>query len=130
MSADTSWYRNIVPMWLLVLLLCLATHRTTRLVTRDVVPLGAAREWFAQRWGTYVDAPDRRTAIGGRRTYWPMRSLAYLWECDWCASMWVGMMLTYLTWRWTALGTEHWYVSVLVWLTASTVTGLLAQREP
>ena len=123
-----------MPLWLLALLLVLATHRVTRIVTRDGIPLMATpREAFVRRWGRPADATtpeQRRTSFGGRPTNGFMSSLAYLWECDWCASVWVAAALTYLAWLWTPLGDQHWYVAVLLGLTASGVTGLVAQREP
>lgn len=97
-----------LPSWLPLLFVVLATPRATRFVTRDKLPLIAVpREWFINRWGVYEDDPRddlntrrerRRVSIGGRKTNLPMASLAYLWECDWCVSIWVGGLLTYLTW--------------------------------
>lgn len=121
----------MMPLWLLVVLISLATYRTTRLITRDQLPLIAVpRNAFALRWGTYVDATDKKLSINGNKTNVFMRSVAYLWECDWCASMWVSALITTLAYHWTVLGTQHWSVAVLVGLTASAVTGLIAQREP
>lgn len=123
-----------MSLWFIAALVSLATYRATRLITRDAVPLIAVpREAFVQRWGTYADAStpeEKRTSIGGKRTNLLMRSLAYLWECDWCASVWVASGLTYAAWRFTELGNEHWLVSVFVALTASGVTGFVASREP
>ncbi len=115
----------------------------------------APREAFVQRWGAYEDAPrlpavtrldadgrprrrnvmvracrwlfalDFESVDGRHRTNMFMKSLAYLWECDWCASAWIGAALTYATWRWTE--TMLWVTAALA---ASAVTGLLAQREP
>lgn len=56
-----------------------------------------------------------------------MRSLAYLWECDWCASVYVGAGVAVGTYYW---GTEMWWQLGLLGAAASTVTGLIAQREP
>lgn len=111
-----------------VLLLCLATHRVTRFITRDKFPLMCGlRDAFVERWGVYVDAErdQRGVSIGGHDTNWLMRSLAYAWECDWCTGFWVGAGLTYLTYRWTDV-----MLWVLAALAASSVTGLIAQREP
>lgn len=83
-------------------LLLPATARATRLVTRDKIPLFAVpREAFVCRWGTWEDAKgdDRKKSITDRKTNWFMASLAYLWECDWCASIWIGSGLTYLLYR-------------------------------
>lgn len=126
---------------LLVVLLCVAVYRGTRLVTRDKFPLIALpREAFVQRWGAYEETSREKTAenwrafrwlfgmefpsIGGGRTNLVMKSAAYLWECDWCTSMWMGGLLTYLT---------AFYVDLpypwLVWLVTSAVTGLVTQAE-
>lgn len=123
----------------LALVLCLvlllpATARVTRLVTRDKIPLIAApRDAFVRRWGVWEMSSDERaklskterwTAIGGKRTNWLAASLAYLWECDWCASVWVGGGLTALTW---------YYPQVALWvlagLTASYAAGWSAIAE-
>lgn len=112
-----------------LILLVLGTHRVTRFVTRDKFPLYCVlRNRFVERWGVYADAPPEergRVSMSGHDTNLVMRSLAYAWECDWCTSIWVGAGLTYLTWRWHE--TMLW---VLAALAASTVTGLIAQREP
>lgn len=113
---------------LLVPLIALATHRGTHFVTRDKLPLICIpREMFVQRWGTFVDnvGDQRKISINGKKTNMFMSSLAYAWECDWCTSVWVGGGLTYLTYRWTDV-----MVWVLTALVASSVTGLIASREP
>lgn len=109
------------------MLVAVGTHRVTRFITYDKLALICVpREKFVRRWGVYVDAEgvERRTSIGGQPTNALMASLAYLWECSWCTSTWVGAGLTYLTWRWPE--TLLW---VLTALGASTATGLLTERE-
>lgn len=121
----------MLPFWLVAVLVALATHRVTRLITRDQIPLVAApREAFVQRWGGFADAKtreDRKRSINGNTTNVLMRSLAYLWECDWCASVWVAGGISYATYTWSG---ETWWHFVLLGLAASSVTGLIAQREP
>lgn len=110
-----------------VLLLALATHRVTRLITRDKLPLYCElRNEFVERWGVYVDTEKDKLgiSISGHDTNRFMRSVAYAWECDWCTSIWVGSGLTYLTWRWHE--TMLW---VLAGLVASSITGLIASLE-
>lgn len=118
----------MLPHWLVVALALLATHRLTRLVTRDQIPfIAAPREAFAQRWAVYADSEDKRTAIGGKKTNAVMRSLAYLWECDWCTSVWIGSGIAVGNYFWMD---EWWWQTALLAAAASTVTGLIAQREP
>lgn len=110
-----------------------ATYRLTRVITRDAFPLIALpREAFVQRWAAQdEETPDgRRVSLSGERTNIVMRSLAYLWECDWCASMYVAAALGVLAHQLTPLGDQHWIVVVLLGLTSSALTGVLAQREP
>lgn len=95
--------------------------------------MATPREAFGRRWARASDArtrEEKKLTESGKPTNALMASLAYLWECDWCASVWVAGGLTYLTWRWTELGDQHWWIAVLLWLAASTLTGLIAQREP
>ena len=109
------------------MLLVVGTHRATRLVTRDKLPLiGMPRERFVQRWGVYDDAEGdaRKVSINGRETNIMMSSIAYLWECDWCMSIWTGGLLVYLTYQWPV--TMLWVLLVGV---ASTGTGMLSHAE-
>lgn len=115
---------------LVVVLLGLATHRATRLLTRDALPLIAApRRWFTDRWSIYDSAPpgvtiDPKVSVTGKRTNVAMRSLAYLWECDWCMSVWVSGILTLITVH-VATVPLPW----LAWAAASTIAALIAERE-
>lgn len=111
-----------------MILFVLAAYRVTRLITRDQMPLIAVpRDAFAQRWAVYENVEDKRTSIGGKRTNLVMRSLAYLWECDWCMSVWVcaGMAICHSHWM-----NESWWQLTLLAAASSGVTGLIAQREP
>lgn len=131
---------------LLVILLVLAVYRTTRVITRDKLPLiDLPREAFVQRWGAFADTPrerddQRRNRVvrtwryffagewasidGTHRTNLVMKSLAYLWECDWCMSIWVGAGMVYgLTFF---VNTPYPW---LLWLASSAMTGLLTNLE-
>jgi hypothetical protein len=108
-----------------IFLLFLAAYRTTRFITRDKLPLiDSPREAFVQRWGVYADQEDKKTSINGKKTNVFMRSLAYLWECDWCTGVWVSGALVYAL---------TFFVSMpLPLLTAGAVAagvGLLAEAE-
>lgn len=117
----------------LSILTTLGIHRLTRLVTRDKIPLiGVPRELFVNRWGV-LDEADGRLVLGearaisinGKPTNLAMSSLAYLWECDWCASIWIGALVMWPTWDWW----PDWRYAALLVLACSTLTGMLAQRE-
>ena len=104
-----------------------AVARATRLVTRDKIPLVALpREAFVQRWGVYEDAvgDERRTSIGDKKTNAFMASLAYLWECDWCASVWISALFGYLTWQFPLV-----MIWVLIALVGSYAAGWGATAE-
>jgi hypothetical protein len=115
--------------WILVVLTCLAVHRITRMVTRDHLPLISVPR---ERVVNYLDPPTAVDGIPVLPT--PTRpwgtvgwALAFLLECDWCMSVWVAAsvvaiedVVLHLGWLWT----------VLLGLSASTVTGLIAQHEP
>lgn len=129
-----------------VILLVLAVYRGTRLVTRDKFPvIDIPREAFVQRWGAYTGTQRERDDVqrnlivrfwryfwatewpsinGKNRTNLVMKSLAYLWECDWCTSIWVGGAVVY---------TSTLFVSTpypwLLWLASSAATGLLTNIE-
>ena len=130
---------------LLVILLVLAVYRTTRFITRDKFPLmDIPRESFVQRWGVYEgvtrDVPDDKRnflvraflylfgmqwqAIGGKRTNLIMKSLAYLWECDWCTSIWIGGVIVYASTQFINVPYPF-----LFWLASSAATGLLTNIE-
>jgi hypothetical protein len=102
-----------------------AVHRVTRFFTRDALPIvKVPREAFVQRWGVYDDDEDKSTSINGKKTNIVMSSLAYLWECDWCSSVWAAAGLGYLTWTW-----PHVMFWLLAALFASSVTGTWAIVE-
>lgn len=140
------------PLWLDLLLYVLATYRVTRLFTFDHLPvvavpriwitnqldpspewraLHAGRRPFADRLVT-ADAwlTKRRTAIMRalaypiRLTAFTGRTIAYLLECDWCLSVWIGAGGL---WLWTTQPKIALWVFMVA--AASGVTGLLAGRD-
>lgn len=108
-------------MWLIVILVCLGTHRATRIVTYDQFPLIAIPREYITNW--FDPAPHWREERPDARPHWGWvgRSLGYLVECDWCVSIWVGAGLTWLTYLYPLQ--LQW---VLLGLTASSLAGLLA----
>lgn len=113
-----------MPAWLLVLLICLATHRLSRLLTRDEIPIvKVPREALL----TFLDPTQQDVAAGRasvRKRSRAEKSIAYLLTCDWCMSAYAGggiVLATALT-----IGLP---APLLVWGAASTVTGLIASWE-
>lgn len=89
--------------WLLILLACLATYRATRLITAD-----------------HITAPLRDKVSTEKQ-------IGYLIRCDFCMGTWVGLLMAYLAvWH----GDNRFVLFILIALTASAATGLIAQREP
>jgi Protein of unknown function (DUF1360) len=111
-----------MPAWLLVLLMILTTHRGTRLVVQDDLPLvKIPRDRIASYFGRFDAAGN---LIEGRQLGKVGWSIAYVLGCPWCSSVWVGGLVVWAT---------TWFASVpvpvLVWLAASSVTGLIANHE-
>lgn len=94
--------------FLVIVLISLSTYRLTRFVTRDAFPpMAATRGWVIRRFGD---------------EHW----ISYLIECSWCSSIWLSGAVTGVT-VWSGVRV---HVPVLVWLSASAITGLIVQREP
>lgn len=118
---------------LFIIILTLAAHRVTRLLTRDKLALiRVPREKFVLRWITYDDAPPEmyNVSISGKKTNIFMRSLAYLAECDWCMGVWVSAILTYVSTRFFTLPWGGWWAWVLVGAAVASGVGLIASMEP
>lgn len=131
---------------LLLILTFLTVYRITRFVTVDKFPaIDLPREAFVQRWGAYEgigrepDAVRHNWLVRSFRFFWAaefpavngidrtnlvMKSFAYLWECSWCTSIWVGGAVVYTTVQYVDLP-YPW----LVWVASSAVTGLLTTVE-
>lgn len=138
---------DMQPHWMTVALVMLTTFRLTRFITTDAFPLVARpRRWIDKQWNpfpdqdaweSYIKSPKAVRAIVDEnlrdkfgiksRPTGLKRSIAYLIGCSWCTSIWVAagvtgfaMIFIGLTWPWF----------FLLWLSASAVAGLVAQREP
>lgn len=107
-----------MPTWLLVLLVFLATHRLTRLVVADEIPLVKAPRDAIVNW-LDPDRPKRRAPLGGFG-----RSIAYLITCPWCMSGWTGGAIV-----WATAYLVDLPVPWLVWAAASSFTGWAASAE-
>lgn len=110
--------------WLLVLLIFLATHRLTRLAVADEVPVVKIPRDAAIKF--FDPTPQQRSVDPTAKGHWGNtgRALAYLLECPWCMSAYTGALVVFVT---------DLFVSVpapfLVWIAASTVTGLIGNIE-
>lgn len=105
--------------WLLLALLTLTVHRITRLIVTDSLPVIAAPRDAIRRYFGQFDTLGNLTV--GRQLGVVGWSIAYLLDCPWCMSIWVGTGLVF-----GALG--PWSIP-LPWLwvaAASSVTGFLS----
>lgn len=91
---------------LTLLIAVLATYRLTRLVTTDRIT-EAPRNWIIRKL--------------------PRESLISYWlVCDWCASIYTGVIVAGAWWEWG--GTEVYTVATLT-LALSSATGFLTRLE-
>lgn len=88
-------------------LAALATARLTRLITKDVIFEGP-------RTRLIVWMPPKLDAI------------AYLIQCAWCTSVYVGAAVAASWWAW---GDQRWYTAAVAALAFSHITGWIAARE-
>jgi hypothetical protein len=120
---------------LFIIILTLASHRVTRFITRDKIPLIALpRKKFTDRWAGYDDAPvgmhNVVAADPDKTTNLLMRSLVKLWECDWCVGVWVSAILTGVSSQFVEIPWDHWFGWTLVSLAVASGVGLIAELEP
>lgn len=101
-----------------LLLVVVATWRITRLLVRDEFPpVRAVRDWVTTTFADVTPSgeltPSKQWGVLGH-------TVAYLWTCTWCMSVWVGAGVVF------TLG--HWLSVPLPWLVvaaASAGAGLL-----
>jgi hypothetical protein len=102
---------------LILIVLCLAVYRVTRLLTRDQIPLVAVPREKIKSWAK-TNGHD---------------AVAYLVTCDWCVSMWTSGVLVLGLGVYVARGLHQswwpWPLWLGVWLAASAVAGLITVGE-
>ena len=135
-----------MSVWLLLLVMALATYRLTRLVVADTFPpVLWLRDRLVGGWRPLTEpeaeALDERLRTGapllwdwqeieGERHRYLRRSrrspywLAELLSCPWCASGWVALAVTAGTWAVVGLP-----VPLLVWPAVWAAGALLAAQE-
>lgn len=140
-----------MDLWLLLIVMSLATYRLTRLVVEDVFPpvlwlrdrlVGGWRpltlkEQETKRLPVLEEGQSATMAGLGqvqmvdgvlhryvRRSKWSPQWLADLISCPFCASGWVAVGVTAATWAVVGLP-----VPVLVWLATWAVGGVLAAQD-
>lgn len=75
--------------------LVLTVWRVTRLLITDTwPPVRLVREWFVL---TFARTDGVGEIVGARRWGLVGYSLAYIWTCAWCMSVWVGLATWGLT---------------------------------
>lgn len=102
----------------IAILIAFASYRLTRFITRDKIiePWRSfAQCWFERKWleqEGHEESDEWQSPV------------AYLLSCDWCTSIWVAGLVTFITW--IAVDVP---APILVWLSASAVAGLLSTWE-
>ena len=116
---DASLWRLILAVALVV-----AIWRVTRLLLIDEFPpVRWLRETFL-RLGTSDDEGNLTGGVGPRVLRGLTHSIAYVWTCPWCMSVWAGAGLVALA--------DVWFSVPYPWLVVaagSLATGLASQRE-
>jgi hypothetical protein len=108
-----------MDLWLLLLVMSLATYRLTRLVVEDdFPPVLWARHRLAGGW----TGPDEDVPV--HRASWVPQWLADLVSCPWCASGWIAAGVTAGVWAVVGLP-----VPLLVWPAVWAVGALIAAQE-
>lgn len=130
-----------MDLWLLLIVMALATYRLTRLLVEDDFPpvlwardrlAGGWRPLTAKEEAAPVAVPWRNQTEehdGVMERYvvrwrWVPQWLAELISCPWCASGWVALAVTAGTWALVGLP-----VPVLVWAAVWALGALLAAQE-
>lgn len=142
-----------MDLWLLLLVMSLATYRLTRLVVADTFPpvlwlrdrlVGGWREPTMKEQhheafptgevdeGSLKSVPglgmfsvaDGELQIYARRWEWSPFWLAELLSCPWCASGWIALAVTGGVWASAGLA-----MPVLVWLATWALGAVLAAQE-
>lgn len=110
----------------IIVVYALAVARVTRLVTTDKLTLPPRRavvDWAVRR--RYGFVPIRNEELLAEIADNPP-ALAYLVNCPWCVSVYVGAAVAPLAWAW---GTRWWLLVPALALAFSYVTGFLASKE-
>lgn len=111
----------MTALWALALMI--TTWRVTRiLVVENFPPAAALRDWVRDTFG--VDNEDG-DLVGPKRWGLLGYSLAYLWTCQWCMSVWVGAAV-YAAWYWAGPGVM---LPVVVVAAASGLAGLISMID-
>lgn len=116
-----------MSIWLLYLIICVATYSATRLLIADhFPPIRVTREWLVKHLDPRDDGGERIKFNGwvARACMAVSRSIAYLITCFWCESVWVGAVIIWATSQYTSVPLP-W----LLLLVARAVTGWLANFE-
>lgn len=89
-----------MTLWLLLLVMALATYRVTRLITTDDFP-----PVYWARWKIIDARPSYVRQRDEQQMWWWLGELV---SCPWCASGWVSLAIVF--------GTDVWASLPLPWL--------------
>lgn len=116
--------------WDTVFVFCvfvLACHRITRFVLRDCLPVVAVpRDWLLRN--TDPTALDVNAGYKKRGVF--LRSVGYLFQCEWCMAVWVTGLAVIGTWFVGLYGHSQysWVMAVMWWLSSASLVSLIIER--
>jgi hypothetical protein len=110
---------GLMDLWLLLIVMSLATYRLTRFVVEDTFP---PMLWVRHKLVGGWTGPDEETPV--YRARWVPQWLADLLSCPYCASGWIAAGVTAGVWAVAGLP-----VPLLCWVAVWAVGGLLAAQE-
>jgi hypothetical protein len=99
-----------------------AVHRITRFIIRDCLPVIAKpRDWILKN--TDPTAVDIEEGMKPRGTF--LKSIGYLFQCEWCMSIWVSGGLLYGL---TFFVNMPVFMALGWWLAGSSLASLIIER--
>lgn len=99
-----------------------SVHRITRFIIRDCFPLiSAPRDWLL----AHTDPTEEDIMNGHKRRGVFMRSIGYLFQCEWCMSIWVSAGLVYGLSQFYEM---TWPYIIGMWLTGSSIAALISEQ--
>jgi hypothetical protein len=110
------WFGMVVAIW-----------RITRLLVKeDFPPVAGIRDWFINTFG--IRSAMTGELASGRRWGVVGFSIAYIWTCMWCMSVWVGIGVWAVASFWLGLHVSYPALLIAVGSGLAGIIGALDER--